>query len=137
MPEATVLTGGCLCRRVRYRAGPPLYTVSVCHCESCRRGIGAHAVAWLTVSRASLQFADELPAQYASSAGIFRAHCAACGTAISYYTAARPDEIYLTVGSLDDPGRLAPADHIWMADALPWDRPQDGLPQHPGTRPLP
>lgn len=42
----TTLTGHCYCSTVRYRCGAPLYPATLCHCESCRRVAGAHAVAW-------------------------------------------------------------------------------------------
>ena len=30
--------------------------------------------------------------------------------------------------------QAAPADHIWMQDAPPWDLPKDGWPQHAAGR---
>jgi hypothetical protein len=129
------LRGGCLCGAVRYRAGPALYAPTVCHCTSCRRASGAHGLPWFTVTRASLTFEGDAPAQYRSSPGVVRSHCARCGTPIGYEIARRPGEIDLTLGSLDDPSGFAPADHIWMQDALAWDHPADGLPQYPAARP--
>jgi len=37
--------------------------------------------------------------------------------------------------SLDEPASFVPVDHVWMEDALPWDRPGDGLLQHSKSRP--
>jgi hypothetical protein len=53
---------------------------------------------------------------------------------LTYQHVRRPGEIDVTIGSLEHPERAAPIDHIWMADALSWDRPADGLPQHPMVR---
>lgn len=128
------LTGGCLCGAVRYRCGAPIYAPVYCHCTSCRRAAGAHAVAWFTVANASLAFTQGQPAMYRSSPPVQRAFCARCGTQITYRHDLRPGETDITVGSLDEPGRVAPADHIWMEDAASWDRPGDGLPCHPRSR---
>jgi hypothetical protein len=131
---ADSLTGRCLCGAIRYRCGPPLYRATFCHCESCRRAAGAHAVAWLTVAAENLVHTGALPREYESSPGVFRTFCARCGTPLTYRNAKRPGEIDITVCSLDQPAQIVPADHIWMQDAPPWDRPTDGLPQHPAGR---
>jgi hypothetical protein len=127
------LSGGCLCGAVRYRAGPALHAATLCHCESCRRAQGAHAIAWVTVASPSLEWSGE-PARYRSSPGVIRSFCARCGTPLSYSSEGRGAETDLTVCSLDEAGALAPCDHIFMADALSWDRPGDGLAQHAKTR---
>lgn len=128
------LTGRCLCGAVRYRCGPLLYPPTLCHCESCRRASGAHALGWLTVKRADLAFTAGEPREFESSPGVWRGGCGRCGAPLTYRAARRAAEIDVTLGSLDDPDRAAPVDHIWMADAPCWDRPSDGLPQYPGSR---
>jgi len=128
------LTGRCLCGAVRYRAGARLYPPTLCHCESCRRASGAHAVGWLTVGARALVFTAGEPREIESSPGVWRAFCGRCGAPLTYRAARRPGEIDVTIGTLDEPGRAAPVDHIWMADAPAWDRPADGLPQYPGGR---
>jgi hypothetical protein len=130
----TALTGRCLCGAVRYACGAPLYAATLCHCASCRRAQGAHAIAWFTVARDSLTFTATEPRVFRSSPGVERAFCAQCGTPISYRNVARPEEIDLTICSLEQPASVAPADHIWMDDALQWDRPGDGLALHAATR---
>lgn len=129
------LLGRCLCGQVRYECtAAPLYPPTLCHCESCRRAAGAHAVGWLTVKSDHLQFAGAPPREFESSPGVRRTFCGRCGTPLTYRTARRPDEIDLTICSLEQPQRAAPADHIWMQDAPSWDRPGDGLPQYPAGR---
>jgi hypothetical protein len=128
------LTGRCLCGAVRYRVGPRLGAPTLCHCESCRHASGAHAVGWLTVRADDLRYTAGAPREIESSPRVWRAFCGACGAPLTYRAAQRPGEIDVTLGSLDDPSRAPPADHIWMADAPSWDRPADGLPQYPGSR---
>lgn len=126
----TMLTGRCLCGAVRYRAGAMLYPPTFCHCESCRRAAGAHLVAWLTVRVDTFEYTAAAPVGYPSSAGVRREFCGRCGTPLTYRSSQRAAEVDIGVATLDAPGAAVPADHIWMEDALPWDRPADGLPQH-------
>jgi len=129
------LSGRCLCGAVRYAVGERLYPPTLCHCESCRRASGAHAVGWLTVRPETLRYTAGTPREIESSPGVWRAFCGRCGAPLTYRNARRAGEIDVTIGTLDEPGRAAPIDHIWMADAPSWDRPADGLPQFPNGRP--
>ena len=129
-----VLTGRCLCGAIRYQCGPLLYPPTLCHCESCRRASGAHAVGWVTVASGNLVFAAGSPREFASTPGVQRSFCNRCGTPLTYRSAKRPGEVDVTIGSLDEPGLAVPVDHIWMQDAPAWDRPLDGLPQHAAQR---
>jgi hypothetical protein len=124
-------TGRCLCGAVTYQCGPPVLPPSFCHCESCRRASGAHAVAWATVARDSFKILSGPVRSYASSPGVLRQFCQQCGTPLTYSNASRPDTIDITISTLNQPGAVAPVQHIWMEDALSWDRPADGLPQLP------
>ncbi len=135
MAGGTSTRGRCFCGSVTFVAGPAICEPMFCHCESCRRASGAHAVGWVTVQRDTLSYLGDAVTEYESSPGIVRGHCARCGTSLTYFSDARPDEIDVTLASLDDPAGYAPADHIWMEDAQPWDRPADGRAQYPRSRP--
>ena len=127
-------TGRCLCGAVRYECGPLLYPPTLCHCQSCRRASGAHALGWITVAAPNLVFTHGRPVEFGSSAGRTRGFCGACGSPLSYRTQSRLAEVDVTLGTLDEPERAVPADHIWMEDAPGWDRPGDGLPCYPRAR---
>lgn len=129
-----MLSGRCLCGAVGYRCGPLLHPPTLCHCESCRRASGAPAVGWLTVKADDFVYTAGAVREYRSSPDVIRAFCGACGTPLTYRSARRPGEIDVTSCSLDEPMHAAPVDHIWMEDALAWDRPCDGLPQHASVR---
>lgn len=128
------LTGRCLCGAVRYVAGPLLYPATLCHCTSCRRASGAHALGWFTVRGEDLAFSGTTPREYHSSPGVRRTFCGRCGTPLTYARDQRPGEVDVTLGTLDDPDLVPPIDHIYMEDAAAWDRPGDGRPEHPKTR---
>ncbi len=129
-----ILTGRCLCGSIHYATGFPVSRPAFCHCASCRRASGAHGVAWMTVARAGLSWLGAEPRLFASSPGVQRGFCAACGTPMTYFHDSYGERIDLTIATLDEPDLIAPVDHIWMEDAVSWDRPADGLPQHRRTR---
>jgi len=131
---SAVCRGRCLCGAVTYECGPPVLTPCFCHCESCRRASGAHAVAWATVARESFRILSGPVGEYASSAPVLRQFCQQCGSQLTYRNESWPDTIDIAITTLEQPDAMRPAEHIWMEDALSWDRPADGLPQFPRGR---
>jgi len=129
-----MLTGGCLCGAVRYETDGAPYNVSICHCGQCRRALGAAFGAFFSVPRTSLRWLGEAPRRFRSSAAAERGFCPHCGTSLTYEGQAKPEEIDLTIPSLDDPGALPPQDEIYAAFRLDWARLAAPLPTHPGPR---
>lgn len=127
-------TGRCLCGTLRYVCGRPVSQAAFCHCESCRRAAGAHIVAWMTVPRASFRFISGTATRYASSPPVVRQFCGRCGSPITYWNEKSPDTIDVTLATLDNPAAFTPVDHIWMGDAVAWDRVTDGRPEFPAGR---
>jgi hypothetical protein len=129
------LTGGCFCGAIRYRSAAPTRPATLCHCVSCRRAAGTHALGHYTVQRAQFMLTKERPTEYRSSPGVFRGFCGQCGTTLTYWNSGQPQDISVTIGSLDDPRRVPPIDHTWMLDAVEWDKPSDGMPHFAAGRP--
>ncbi|MFL6652178.1 MAG: GFA family protein [Sulfurifustaceae bacterium] len=121
--------GGCHCGNVRYRVSGDARDLCYCHCNSCRRTSGAPFVAWGTFPVALFALLSGRLHEYRSSAPVSRGFCGSCGTSLTYFNAKRPDEIDVTLASLDDPAALEPEFHIWTAERLPWVEIADGLPQ--------
>jgi hypothetical protein len=130
-----LFTGRCLCGAVVYECGAPVIAPCFCHCESCRRASGAHVVAWSTVRRDSFRVVKGQLRSFASSAPVIRQFCERCGTPVTYSNAAEPQTIDVAIATLDRPEAMEPLEHLWMEDAVRWDRPQDGRPQFPRDRP--
>lgn len=125
--------GGCLCGLVRYRVkGRPLSIVN-CHCVMCRRASGAPFVTWLTLNAKDLIFTKMLPARFPSSSKAERSFCDQCGSPITFQYQARRKFIYVTVGSLDDPGKFAPQSDIHTASHVPWVPLDKSLAQYDGA----
>jgi len=115
-----LITGGCYCGSVQYRAiGKPLYQAN-CHCANCRRAAGAQAVAWITVKLPDFQFTKGTPKRFRTDTGAWRTFCDACGTSLTYERDTRPGEIDITTGSLDRPEDFPPNRDVFSEEKLPW-----------------
>ena len=125
-----MITGGCYCGRVRYEAAGVPFNETNCHCSICRRTTGAPFVAWFSVRRSAFRFVSGTPAEFDSTANGKRRFCPRCGTQVTFEDAALPDEIDVTICSLDDPNGLPPKGHIHTGSKLDWVKLADGLPEH-------
>ncbi len=115
-----IITGGCYCGQIRYRAThDPIYQAN-CHCANCRRAVGAQAVAWITVPTAHFQIERGTPKRYRTDTGAWRTFCSSCGTSLTYERDTRPGEIDLTTGSLDRPEDFPPNRDVFPEEKLPW-----------------
>jgi hypothetical protein len=112
--------GGCMCGAVRYRViGAPQW-VAHCHCESCRRASGGAVVTWAGYTRETYQVTKGAPRRFASSPGVSRGFCGACGSPMTFESTRWPDEVHVGVGSLDQPGDFPPLVHVYASERLPW-----------------
>jgi hypothetical protein len=123
-----VFEGGCFCGAVRYRAAGTPYHATHCHCTICRRVSGAPFVSWATFRSEHFRFTRGHPASFKSSATATRRFCDRCGTPLTFQVAATPDEIDVTLASLDHPEDVRPEDHTFVCSQLPWIILGDGLP---------
>jgi uncharacterized glyoxalase superfamily protein PhnB len=117
---AAAIEGGCLCGSIRYSVDGRPSSISICHCQSCRRAGGAPTVAWFVISRAQFTLLSGSPCEYPSSVHVRRSFCGKCGTQLAYEHDSAPDTVELTVASLDEPSAIQPTQEIWLADKLPW-----------------
>lgn len=97
---------------------------SICHCRMCQRALG-NAFAPL-VTAPGLVWTRGRPKHFRSSNKVRRGFCADCGTPMTY----EPDGHFpeITIATLDDPTRIAPAIQVGTESALPWFRTLHELP---------
>ena len=134
MAHGEILNGGCCCGAIRYQVAGPVYHRTSCHCPTCRRVSGAASVAWFSVERAAYRITAGTPAVFHSSAPVTRTFCGNCGTPLTYQRTDSPDEVDVTICSLDDPAPFAPQDHTFTAYRLSWNHSADDIPQFKYTR---
>ena len=97
-----MLTGGCLCRAVRYRAAGTPEFQGLCHCCDCQRLSG------------SGQPAD-------------RHYCPSCLSQLFGFSDIMPSKTNVYAGSLDDNTRFKPTFAIFVRSRPPWDKSSAGL----------
>lgn len=128
------IRGGCHCGAIRYALSAEPTGSMICHCATCRRISGALVVAWISVDSESFAITKGKPKHYASSRGVSRQFCSACGAQLTY---ARDDDAsFLDVATttLDDPNAFPPTHHSWLSHDLDWVKFGDGLPSFPKGR---
>jgi hypothetical protein len=130
------MEGGCFCGAVRYRLAAEPYDTGWCHCRICQRISGAPALVFTTVKLADyevVQGADAIGTVKTTAFGE-RSFCCRCGTPLTIHVDFQPDEIDITVASLEEPGAVAPGFHIFYAERQAWVDAGDALPRHDGFR---
>jgi hypothetical protein len=132
----TQRTGHCLCGTRRYAFdASAIRWQGICHCDSCRRAAGAPFVGWISVTDGHWRWTGAPPATIASTPGVIRSFCPACGSQLTYAAAHWPDETHFTAATLADPAAFLPAFQVHCAEALPWAAIDDTLPRHQTTAP--
>ncbi len=127
MSESMAFEGGCHCGAVRFRVeGKPLWVVH-CHCDDCRNTSAAPVSTFVGVRDTDFTVTKGERRAYASSPGVARSFCAACGTPLTYEGARFPGEVHILIGALDEPARFTPRAHVHTVDQLPWLKMDDGL----------
>jgi hypothetical protein len=128
MAQTTEMTGGCLCRAVRYRVDGPLTPVVYCHCSQCRRTSG-HFVAATAAPHERLTLTEQSGlAWYRSSDIARRGFCRECGSSV-FWEPSHGKYMAVMAGTLDAPTGLISQEHIYTDDAGDYYAICDGLPQ--------
>lgn len=127
----SVFEGGCLCGAVRYRSTAAPLRCVICHCADCRRHSGAPCLGFVHFPLAAFRWLGGEPQRYRSSQFAERGFCPSCGSILSMHEEVLGDRVQVSLGSLDEPQRVRPQDHVWVASAIPCFRIDDDLPRFP------
>jgi hypothetical protein len=121
-----IVTGGCLCGKVRIRAeGEPL-RVGICHCMDCRKHHGALFYAAAIFRDTAVSIEGETH-HYAD-----RHFCPTCGSSVF---ARSGDEIEISLGALDAPDQFQPSYELWTIRREHWLPPFPVEARHERNRP--
>jgi hypothetical protein len=118
-----LITGGCLCRAVRYHAGAAPIVTRVCWCRLCQYlGAGSGTVNVCFSTQAITIEGELCDFQSVADSGnrMHRRFCRICGTPLFSEAESRPHLIFVRAGTLDDPETARPAATIWTAQAPTW-----------------
>ena len=117
------ITGGCLCRAVRYRISEAPLGTRVCWCRVCQYLASGNATVNAIFPAAAVSIEGEL-ADFRSIADsgnvMHRRFCPTCGTAIFSQSEARPHLLIVRAGTLDDPEIARPSATIWVSRSPTW-----------------
>lgn len=124
------IAGGCLCGAVRYACQQAPVDMGYCHCRMCQRASGAPVVAWASFPLEAFGYIRGTPRTFQSSTDAQREFCGDCGSQLLFRDTAEAKSVEINVGTLDDPGQVAPRYHIWTESQLEWFKVDDSLPRH-------
>lgn len=134
------MTGGCLCRKIRYEVSQPLHNIIACHCTHCQKISGAGAAHNALVPTSALKITSGEPKVYVDTADsgnqLYRSFCPDCGSSLFSQRASMPDMRVLKVGTLDEPGDMKIVMNIWTQSARPWVAIDSQTEQYPKNRPI-
>jgi hypothetical protein len=126
------ITGGCLCKAVRYSISAAPIVTRTCWCRVCQYiGAGSATVNVCFPSEA-LRVSGELRdfSMVADSGNVaHRRFCPTCGTHLFSASEARPHLVFVRAGSLDNPEPAKPAVTIWTTSAPSWACFDERIPQ--------
>lgn len=129
MTDEVALSGGCHCGRIRYRVRAVPAKTFYCHCTICRRLSGSPVLALAQVAIGDFAYVAGTPAVYRSSEGGERRFCPHCGSQLEFRRRPDPPTVEFTIGTLDEPERVAPRAHLFTDARLPWFGTTDDLPR--------
>jgi hypothetical protein len=125
------ISGGCLCRAVRYTVVADALATRVCWCRDCQYFAAGSATVNVVFPTAAVTMTGPLR-DYSSIADsgsrMHRQFCERCGTPVTSTSEARPHLTILRAGTLDDPELAKPSVTIWTDSAPSWACVNEALP---------
>jgi hypothetical protein len=106
--RSAIMTGGCQCGAVRYALYAEPTEPSICHCRMCQKAFGNYIAPLAGVPFEEFAWTRGEPGTFRSSDAVERGFCRDCGTPLLFRYVDR-NRISVSLGSLDDPRRVAPA----------------------------
>jgi hypothetical protein len=117
------ITGGCLCRAVRFSITAQPIITRVCWCRVCQYLSAGNGTVNTCFAKDAVHIEGTLRdyRSIADSGNIMhRRFCPACGTQMFSESEARPTLIFVRAGTLDDSEVAQPSATIWTSQAPSW-----------------
>jgi hypothetical protein len=122
-------SGSCFCGAIAAEMrGEPCW-ICYDHDDDCRRAVGSPLNVWVGYRSNQFHLTHGTPKSFSKTKGVVRTFCPECGTSISYVDNGLSDELYVTIGFLDNPARFEPQAHAYWRMKLPWVDFGDDLPR--------
>jgi len=125
-----MITGSCLCGKVKYEVSGKVGDIVHCHCQTCRKAHGSAFSSVSSVNDSEFTLLSKTPLGcFESSKGKKRYFCSSCGTQI-YAKRDDTKHIILRLGSLDNDPLAKESCHIWVSQKATWYSINGNLPEH-------
>jgi hypothetical protein len=124
------LSGGCQCGAVRYALHEEPGDPHICHCRMCQKAFGSFFAPLTGVPREKFELTRGELATFMSSDQAERGFCRDCGTPLTFRYLHSP-RIAVSIGSLDEPEKIPPANQYGIEGRLSWFA---GLAKLPGEK---
>jgi hypothetical protein len=132
------ITGGCLCKRVRFEISAAPIAMRLCWCRDCQYLASGNATVNVVFPSNALRVTGELR-DYESVADsgnrMHRRFCPNCGTAMFSAAESRPHLVIVRNGALDNTKLMQPSATIWTESAPEWAWIDEAHPTHAGQPP--
>lgn len=122
--------GGCRCGAIRYETCGLPAMVAYCHCNDCRISSGSVVSVLAGFQRGGFEIIHGEPTYFATAPAVKRSFCNTCGTPLFYENQNFPENIYIHIGSFDEPEKLPPDRHTWVSNRISWHEIKDDLTQY-------
>ncbi|MFT4729996.1 MAG: hypothetical protein ACI9UN_004518 [Granulosicoccus sp.] len=124
--------GSCLCKSVTYEINSAPYDCCFCHCSICRKLTGSSYGTYGTVANGHFRWTagKELLDTYAQSEQMRRLFCTACGSYMITLYALEPENVYLSLGCLENDGDVKIAYQQFVGSKASWTILDHSITQH-------
>ena len=131
------LTGGCLCRAIRYAVSAPVTGLRACHCTDCQKTSGTGVSVNAVIPFAAFSLTQGTPKRFAvradSGRTLHRFFCGDCGSPVYSQREGNTERLVVRAGTFDDSSAMKITSHIWTRSARPWSHIEPGTEQLPGN----
>ena len=125
-----ILSGTCLCTKIRYEVPDDFEYSLICHCSECRRATGSayKPFAGIRTEALSLVAGEGSVMKYGDDQA-HDVHCRNCGSLL--YSVVRDGAyVHVSLGTLEDEPGIRPSAYIFVASKAGWEAITDDLPQY-------
>jgi hypothetical protein len=137
MPDS--LTGGYMCRAVRYRVSAALIAASLCHCDRCRPRSGSAFSTVINIRRSTIEIEGKTAVfDDIGSSGfhVARRYCPRCGSPVTTEPDAALDVMLLKAGGIGANEWFHPVMELFVGRRRPWVAPVPGAQKFEGNPPV-
>lgn len=120
---AKILTGGCLCGDLRWKAHAPPHNMGICYCSDCRKASGSGFIPFMNFDASALTITGRWTVHrmtHADGREAVRNSCVVCGGLVFGGPLGETDSHTIYAGSLDDPAQFKPTMAIYTRDKPDW-----------------